>query len=115
MVQQRSQLVLSSWYLHVLNNNLLSHNEVMVYLVCKYIHNKRSNNHPEYGFKAIQSYQRLMKPSDKHCKGIKFKVFLKWKDCDNTYEPLNMIAVDDPVTCESYGKQNNLLHIPGLE
>ena len=28
-----------------------------------------------------------------------------------TYEPLSVLAVDDPVTCALYAKENDLLHI----
>ena len=30
-----------------------------------------------------------------------------------TYEPLSVLAADDPVTCAMYAKENDLLHIDG--
>ena len=36
-----------------------------------------------------------------------------WEDGSYTYEPLKIIAADDPVTCALYAKQNNLLNTPG--
>ena len=36
-----------------------------------------------------------------------------WEDGSQTYEPLSMIAADDPVTCALYGKKHGLLNEPG--
>ena len=32
---------------------------------------------------------------------------------EKTYEPLSVLAADDPVTCATYAKENDLLHIDG--
>jgi hypothetical protein len=40
-------------------------------------------------------------------------VFVEWETGETTYEPLDLIASDDPVTCAEYGKKHNLLDIPG--
>ena len=32
---------------------------------------------------------------------------------EKTYEPLSVLAADDPVTCTTYAKENDLLHIDG--
>ena len=34
-------------------------------------------------------------------------------DWEKTYEPLSILAADDPVTCATYAKENDLLHIEG--
>ena len=34
-------------------------------------------------------------------------------DWGETYEPLSILAADDPVTCATYAKENDLLHIEG--
>ena len=32
---------------------------------------------------------------------------LKWETGEITFEPLSIIAADDPVTCAAYAKENN--------
>ena len=46
-------------------------------------------------------------------KGSKFNVFVEWENREKTYEPLSVLAADDPVTCATYAKENDLLHIDG--
>ena len=36
-----------------------------------------------------------------------------WENGEKTYEPLSVLAADNPVTCELYAKENDLLHIDG--
>jgi hypothetical protein len=36
-------------------------------------------------------------------------VLVEWETGETTYEPLDMIASDDPVTCAQYARENNLL------
>ncbi len=45
-------------------------------------------------------------------KGSKYNVLIKWTDGSTTYEPLNMVAKDDPVTCAIYAKEHDLLDNP---
>jgi hypothetical protein len=40
-------------------------------------------------------------------------VLVEWETGETTYEPLDLIASDDPVTFAEYAKKNNLLEIPG--
>jgi hypothetical protein len=40
-------------------------------------------------------------------------VLVEWETGEITYEPLDLIASDDPVTCAEYAKKHNLLDIPG--
>jgi len=40
-------------------------------------------------------------------------VLVNWEDGSATWEPLSVIANDDPVTCALYAKDNNLLDTPG--
>ena len=46
-------------------------------------------------------------------KGCKFNVVVEWETGEKTYEPLSILAADDPVTCATYAKENDLLHIEG--
>jgi hypothetical protein len=40
-------------------------------------------------------------------------VLVEWETGETTYDPLDLIASDDPVTCVEYAKKHNLLDIPG--
>ena len=48
----------------------------------------------------------------KHSDGS-YSVKVKWSTGEETWEPLKIISVDDPVTCAKYAKENNLLETPG--
>ena len=37
---------------------------------------------------------------------------LEWEIGEITEEPLSIIAQDNPVTCATYAKEQNLLHLP---
>ena len=38
---------------------------------------------------------------------------MEWETGEITYEPLSIIAADDPVTCAAYAKENDLLALEG--
>ena len=38
---------------------------------------------------------------------------MEWETGEVTFEPLSMIAADDPVTCAAYAKQHDLLALEG--
>jgi hypothetical protein len=45
--------------------------------------------------------------------GSKITLLIKWENGEITKEPLSIIAVDDPVTCAIYARENVLLDQPG--
>ena len=51
--------------------------------------------------------------SDPDWKGSKYIVQVKWETEEITFEPLSIIAADDPVTCAAYAKENDLLGLEG--
>ena len=51
-----------------------------------------------YKFRALIGHQGLLKPTDPNWKGCKFNVLVEWEDGEKTYEPLLVLAADDPVT-----------------
>ena len=51
------------------------------------------------------------KPTDPNWKGCKYNVLVEWETGEKTYEPLSVLAADDPVMCASSAKENDLLHI----
>ena len=64
-------------------------------------------------FKSILNHQGPLTKDDPEYIGSKYNVLVDWEDGECTYEPLCVIAADDPVTCALYAKQNNLLEEPG--
>ena len=38
---------------------------------------------------------------------------IEWEDGTQTYEPLSVIAKDDPASCAKYAKENDLLEVEG--
>ena len=64
-------------------------------------------------FKSIVSHQGPLQTNHPDYKGSSYNVMVAWEDGSYTYEPLKIIAADDPVTCALYAKQNNLLNTPG--
>ena len=45
--------------------------------------------------------------------GKTYSVKAKWSTGEETWEPLKILAIDDPVTCAKYAKDNCLLDLPG--
>jgi hypothetical protein len=48
----------------------------------------------------------------KDYKGSTYNVLVAWETGESTYEPFNLIASDDPVTCAEYALKHNLLDEP---
>ena len=46
-------------------------------------------------------------------KGSKYNVQVEWETGEIAFEPLSIIAADDPVTCAAYAKENDLLALEG--
>jgi len=64
-------------------------------------------------FKRIASHQGPLTPGHKDYKGSSFNVLVEWENGEVSYEPLNAIAADDPVSCAIYARDNDLLDTPG--
>ena len=66
-----------------------------------------------FKFRALIEHQGPLKPTDPNWKGCKYNVLVDWETGEKTYEPLSVLAADDPVACATYAKENDLLHIDG--
>jgi hypothetical protein len=64
-------------------------------------------------FRQISGHQGPLASTDPSYKGCNWNVLVEWETGEVTYEPLNVIAQDDPVTCAIYAKNNGLLDTPG--
>ncbi|MGL4933427.1 MAG: hypothetical protein ACRC4P_08975, partial [Aeromonas sp.] len=63
----------------------------------------------QWTFKNISAHEGPLLPSHDNYKGSKYNVLVYWEDGSSTYEPLDIIAKDDPVTCAQYAQDNGLL------
>ena len=66
-----------------------------------------------YRFRAIIGHQGPLLVSDPDWKGSKYNVQVEWETGEITFEPLSIIAADDPVTCAAYAKENDPLALEG--
>ena len=66
-----------------------------------------------YKFRAIIGHQGPLLASDPDWKGSIHNVQVEWETGEITFEPLSIIAADDPVTCAAYAKENDLLALEG--
>ncbi|KAL7570929.1 hypothetical protein ACA910_002562 [Epithemia clementina (nom. ined.)] len=65
-----------------------------------------------FKFRDISAHQGPLLPTDPHYCGSKYNVLVEWETGETTYEPLSVIANDDPITCAVYAKKNGLLDEP---
>jgi hypothetical protein len=66
-----------------------------------------------YSFDKAIGHQDPIKPSDPRNKGSSYNVLVQRKSGEETYESLNLIIKDDPITLAAYAKDINLLDTPG--
>ena len=58
-----------------------------------------------YKFRAIIGHEGPLKVTDPNWKGSKYNVQIEWETGQITFEPLSVIATDDPITCAVYMKE----------
>ena len=58
-----------------------------------------------FKFRAIIGHQGPLLVSDPDWKGSKYNVQVEWETGEITFEPLSIVAADDPVTCAAYAKE----------
>ena len=59
-----------------------------------------------YKFRAIIGHEGSLKVTDPNLKGSKWNVQIEWETGEITFEPLSIIAANDPtITCAAYVKE----------
>ena len=86
---------------------IVSYNEIIGHL------EKDQHDEGLWKFKSISGHQGPLSRSDPSYKGSRYNVLVNWESGESTYEPLDMIAADDPVTCAIYAKEKDLLEQEG--
>ena len=66
-----------------------------------------------YKICAIIGHKDPLKATDSNWKGNKYNVQIEWETGEITFEPLSVIAADDPSTCAAYTKEKNLYKLDG--
>ena len=92
--------------------------EIIAYgTLCKCIEDHEDDDiSPEvkvWTLKDIIGHQDPLNRSHKDYKGSLYNVLLLWDDGSETYEPLEMVIKDDPITLAAYTCKNSLLNEPG--
>ena len=93
-------------------NEVLSYNKIIDHIIW----DQEETEDPGavmWKFKAIIGHKGPLNQGHRSYKGSSFNVLIEWEDGSRTYEPLDIIASNDPVTCAIYAKEQNLLDIPG--
>ena len=80
---------------------------VAYYDLLKYI-GKADNDPIVWKLKQILGHEGPFTPSHPNWKGSKCIVQVEWENRMITFEPLNVIAADDPISCTIYARDNGL-------
>ena len=76
-------------------------------------HSEADGEMDVWTFKDVLDHEGPIALTSPKYKGSLYNVMVHWEDGSKTWEPLNMIAKDDPVSLANYAKQNGLLEAPG--
>ena len=89
---------------------ILTYNEILEYIT----KNKEQDEDQAivWKFKHIAGHQGPLNKGDPKYNGSKFNVRVEWETGESTYEPLDVISADDPITCAIYAKEKGLLNEP---
>ena len=89
---------------------ILTYNEILEYIA---MNEKQDDDQAiVWKFKRIAGHQGPLKKGDPGYNGSKFNVLVEWETGESTYEPLDVIAADNPVMCAIYAKDKGLLDEP---
>jgi hypothetical protein len=66
-----------------------------------------------YRFRCISTHQGPLRTSNTDYNGSTYNALVDWESGETIYEPLDVIAKDDPMLCAQYNKCNGILDTPG--
>lgn len=100
-------------------DEIITYNELCD-IVEEQIEREQKRNYGEYPmasnvfkFRSIVGHDGPLKPSDPKYNGSMWNLLIHWEDDSQSWEPLTIIAKDDPVSVAAYGKANGLLDEQG--
>ena len=91
---------------------IISYNELSN-LVNESMQARESGEHDSFTYSGILDHQGPLKKHDPKYKGSSYNLLVNWDDGTQTWKPLNVIAIQDPVTLARYAFDNGLLNKPG--
>ena len=91
---------------------IISYNELSD-LVNESMEARKSGKHNFMTYSGILDHQGPPKKHDPKYKGSSYNVLVNWDNGTQTWEPLNVIAKQDPITLARYAFDNGLLNKPG--
>ena len=74
---------------------------------------KVENGEKLYFFDEITDHVGPLAPGSKGYNGSRYNVKVRWDDGSETWEPLNSMIAQDPVTCAVYAREKNLGNLDG--
>ena len=77
----------------------------------EHIQREDDDDPPVWHYKEIISHEGPLKKGDPSYKGSMYNVGVAWENGEITFEPLSVIAADDPVPPALYAEKKGLLHI----
>jgi hypothetical protein len=72
-----------------------------------------TSEHKVWTFSDVNGHQGPLCKYHKYYKGYLYNVLVLWDNGSETYEPLDMIIKDDPITLAAYAVKHDLLGRPG--
>lgn len=88
--------------------DIVSYNEIL-----ERIEKENNSEATMWKYKSIKAHEGPLTPRHPSWKGSSYNVLVEWETGEETYEPLSIIAADDPVSCAIYAAKNSLLDRPG--
>ena len=88
-------------------DEIMSYGEILTYI------NKDEEQDVLWRYKRIMGHQGPLKKGDDGYNGSSYNVQVEWENGEITFEPLAIIAADDPVSCAIYARDHGLLDTPG--
>ena len=92
---------------HGRSEMILSYNQILDYL------EQDNQDETHFKFRNILGHEGPLDKDNPEYKGSLYNVQVEWENGEITFEPLSIIAADDPVTCAMYALDNKLLNLPG--
>ena len=92
------------------SDEIIAYNDIIQFVTQEADHNMSDQF---WKFKCISGHQGPLHARQEGYNGSMWNVQVKWEDGSCTYEPLSVIATDDPVSCAVYARDNGLLDEPG--
>ena len=74
---------------------------------------EQSGNTSIFTFKKILEHEGPLKSDSPNQKGSSYNVKILWEDNSETWEPLLVVKVDDPITCAENATKMDLLQAHG--